>query len=260
MWSAVMVTDGSNQAPTSFGTVTLVPAGDPTSLADVVGGAGPHVVVAAPSSLNAELAIAANIASGRWPDVKIATLTSGHAPLAGLSALTLAKQVTEEPGMAVGLIRAILAASWSGGWLHSLARLADPVPTLSQHARSLLPWSGFLVRQAPEPAVLTHLHADDVPVSDRDRVLLVEDGAVPQHVVRLLAELPRTVAVRQLGVPGSWRSVYGTSAGQVALMPAELDTLPVSAQCQCTTCGLWLTDPLCPFCSTLVAGWAGAAA
>ena len=249
-----MLTDRGFSAPTNFNPVAVIPAGDPVALADAVGRGGSHVVVAAPAALRSELSVMTSVAAGRWPEIRIARLVSPHAPLAILSALALARQVTEEPALGYGLARASLQRSWSGAWLSSLAKLAEPAPTMSQHLRSLLPGAGFLVRQAPRPAVLGRPEAKDFPAADVDRVLLVQDTGVPMALRRRLAEMPHTMAVRELAVPGDWTCVYGAPAGQLALVPAEPVQLLPSAPPVCDTCRLRQLEGVCPFCRTVVPG------
>lgn len=254
-----MLTDRGFSAPTNFDPVAVIPAGDPVALADAVGRAGSHVVIAAPAALKSELLLMTSVAAGRWPEIRIARMVSPHAPLAILSALALARQVTDEPALGYGLARASLQRSWSGAWLSSLAKLVEPAPTMGQHVRSLLPGAGFLVRQAPRPAVLDRIRADDFPTADIGRVLLVQDTGIPAVVRRRLVELPQTLAVRELVVPGDWTCVYGTDAGQLALVPAEPVQLLPAVTPTCDTCGLRQMETVCPFCRTVVRTPAGPA-
>jgi hypothetical protein len=250
VWSSVLLTGAEAGAPSAFSsTVVVVPVGDPMLLVDAVGHAGVgHVVVAAPAALAGELSVAVTLAAGRWPDVRIATLVSPHAPLAVLGALLIARQATDQPAHGVRLAEAVLAASWSGAWLTSLAGLPEPAPTFGQYLRSYLPGAGFLVRQRPSARVLGRPGKHDVPPLDLDRVLLVQDGAVPPNVVRRLAGHPRVVSVQQIQVPGRWRSVYGREAGQLALLPARVDDVQRPITHRCPSCRLGQVQPLCPFC------------
>src|SRR3954468_16161115 len=164
MWSCVLLTDAAAGDVRDFSSVGVVPVsgdGDVMTAVNAVGHhATGHVLVAAPASLSAELATTLTIAAGRWPDLRLAHLVSPHAPLAILSALALARATTEYPAFGVRLAEALLQRTWSGAWTPDVARLVNPAPSLMQHARSLLPGSGFLVRQAPAPGVLGRERAD----------------------------------------------------------------------------------------------------
>jgi hypothetical protein len=254
MWSCVLLTDAAAGEARTFGSVGVIPLTDLMTAVNAVGHhATGHVLVAAPAALAAELATTLTVAAGRWPDLRLAHLTSGHAPLAMLSALALARATTEFPAFGVRLAESLLQRSWSGAWTPDVARLVHPAPTLTQHARSLLPGSGFLVRQAPDAGVLGGEPAPgDVPPAGLDRVLLVEDGAVPPHVVQRLERDPGVTAVRPVTVPGSWRSVYGTArTGQVALLPAEPAELLGAVSHRCPSCGHEQPTAVCPFCRVI---------
>lgn len=259
MWSCLLLTDAGVE-PVVFSGVTVVPAGDPIALVDAVGrAAAGHVLVVAPRSHAAGLHLAVTVVAGHRPDLSVAWLVSDHAPLAMLSALALARAATVEPAIGVELAGRLLAGSWSGAWTGSVARLSRPNPRLGQHLRSLLPGSGFLLRQSPSPAVLAGPRTDDVPPAGMDRVLLVQDGAVPAPVAQRLAGADRVTAVRQVALPGAWSSVYGTHrTGQLALMPAEPQALLGPVTHRCPSCGLDQLSPTCPFCRTVNAGTAAA--
>jgi hypothetical protein len=261
MWSCVLLTDAAAGEARTFSTVDVVPVGPDRDLMTAVDAIGHssartatgHVLVAAPAALSAELGTALTVAAGRWPDLRLARLASTHAPLAILSALALARATTEYPAFGVRLVESLLRRSWSGAWTSDVARLVHPAPTLAQHARSLLPGAGFLVRQAPEPGVLgREAAAGDVPAAGLDRVLLVEQGAVPAAVVGRLERDTEVTAVRQVEFPGSWRSVYGTDrAGQLALVPARPAQLLGAVSHRCPACGHEQSTAVCPFCRVI---------
>jgi len=257
MWSCVLLTDAAAGEPRTFGTVDVVPAGSGGALMAAVNAVGlhatGHVLVAAPAALSAELATTLTVAAGRWPDLRLARLVSTHAPLAIVSALALARATTEYPAFGVRLVESLLQRSWSGAWTPDVARLVHPAPSLAQHARSLLPGAGFLVRQAPDPGVLgREAAAGDVPPAGVDRVLLVEQGTVPATVVGRLERDAEVTAVRQVEFPGSWRSVYGTDrAGQVAMVPARPAALLGAVSHSCPACGHEQPTAVCPFCHVI---------
>ena len=252
MWSCLLLTDAASQ-PAGFGGLTLVPADDPIALVDAIGAvASGHVLVAAPRSLSVALATGLTITAGRWPLLRTTSLVSEHAPLAVLAAMSQARQVTDDPMLGVALVRRLLESAWSGAWTESVAALARPVPSFSQHLRSLLPGSGFLLRQEPGPAVLAGPRDDDVPTVGLGRVLLVEQGRVPGPVAERLSKAVGVSAVQQVTVPGRWTSVYGTDrTGQVALLPADPAQLLGLVTHRCPACGSGLADPVCPFCRVL---------
>jgi hypothetical protein len=233
-----------------FSGVSIVPAGDPILLLDAVRQAGAeHLLVVAPPVLTAPLHTGLAITGGRCPELSLSWLTSEHSPLAILSALMLARAATDAPAVGIELTRRLLANSWSGAWTESVAKLNRPNPRLMQHLRSLLPGSGFLIRQAPDPVVLAKPRPDDVPPAGLARVLLVQDSGVPQPIIERLSQSDSVTAVRQVALPGVWASVYGTEqTGQVALMPAEPARLNGPITHRCPACLLDLLSPVCPFC------------
>ena len=249
MWSSLLLADAGSD-PVLFSGVSVVPAGDPIVLADAVDRADvDHLLVVAPRSLVRPLRFGVTIAAGRRPNVSLTWLVSEHAPLAILSALALARAATDEPAIGVELTQRVLAGSWSGAWTNSVAKLGEPNPRLTQHLRSMLPGSGFLIRQAPLPSVLGKARTDDVPGAGLDRILLVEDGAVPAPIAQRLSTAERVTAVRQVTLPGSWTSVYGTDrTGQLALMPADPQTLIGPVGHTCPSCRLRQIGVFCPYC------------
>jgi hypothetical protein len=249
MWACVLLTDSGND-PVMFSGVNIVPVGDPIILLDAVSrtGARNFLIVAAPASAEF-LHGAVTIVAGRRPDLSLSSLITEHSPLAVLSALTLARAATDEPAIGVELTRRILDHSWSGAWVGSVAKLNRPNPRLGQHLRSLLPGGGFLVRQSPDPAVLSAARPDDVPSAGCERVLLVQDDGVPAPVTQRLSEVGGVTAVRQVAVPGEWLSIYGTDrTGQLALVPAEPRSLIGPVTHRCPACLLALISTVCPFC------------
>jgi hypothetical protein len=249
MWSSLLLTDAGSD-PVLFSGVSVVPAGDPMMLTDGVErvGAG-HVLVVAPRALMRPLRIGVTIAAGRRPDLALTWLASEHAPLALLSALALAQAATDDPAVGVDLTRKLLTSSWSGAWTHSVAKLGEPTPRFGQHLRSMLPGAGFLIRHSPRPAVLSRGRTDDVPKAGLNRVLLVQDGAVPASITQRLSKSEAVSAVRQVVLPGTWASVYGTDrSGQLALMPADPQLLMVHPELSCPACRLSQTASSCPFC------------
>jgi hypothetical protein len=252
MWSSLLLADAGSD-PVLFSGVSIIPAEDPILLFDTVERADvDHVLIVAPRSLIRPLRLGVSITVGRRPDIAVTWMISEHAPLAILSALALARTATDEPAIGVDLVRQLLARSWSGAWSHSVAKLAEPSPRLSQHLRSLLPGSGFLIRQSPLPAVLSQPRTDDVPSAGIDRVLLVQDGAVPPPLAKRLSGAAGVSAVRQVALPGRWRSVYGTDrTGQLALLPADAHALIEPADQRCPSCLLIQSTAVCPYCRVL---------
>ena len=249
MWSCLLLADAGSESIT-FSGVSVVAADGPMALSDGLDRLGPGpVLVVAPRSLAEPLRLGLTVAAGRRPDLALTGTVSDHAPLAILSALALALTTTDEPAVGVELAHRLLAQAWSGAWSGSVAKLENPSPRLAQHLRSMLPGAGFLIRQAPLPQVLGPPRPDDVPSVGRDRVLLVEDGAVPPEFVRRLSETESVSAVRPVALPGRWTSVYGSDrTGQLALMPAAPQTLIGSITQHCPTCGLNQVAAVCPFC------------
>ena len=72
-------------------------------------------------------------------------------------------------------------------------------------------------------------------------------------MVQRLQQSGRAAAVRTVGVPGSWRGIYGGDAGQLALVPQDAAALLERASWTCAGCGLGQADRACPFCQQLPA-------
>jgi hypothetical protein len=250
MLSCVLATDDRCPAPVEFSGVTVTPLGDPMMLVDLTERLGTRwLILAAPTALATKAGTAASVAASRWPDLSIARIVSPHAPLAILSALALAARTVQAPAQTADLVNRLLDHSWSGAWMTSLSHLTSPAPTLMQHVRSIVPGSGFLVRQSPDPAVLSGPRDDDVAPAGFERVLLTQHDAVPSQISRRFADRPGISAVRQVSVPGDWNAVYGTGrVGQLAVMPAEPRELVRTVDRRCPVCGLDLPSELCPFC------------
>jgi hypothetical protein len=253
MWSCILACDENAAGPTPVSGVAVLPIGDPTALADFVADVPTRqVLVAAPAALAARTATAVTVAAGSWPTIAIATLVTPHAPLAILSALASARRLTTHPARGMALVSALLATSWSGAWTPSVTRLHTPNPTFMQHLRSYLPGAGFLVRQAPDPAVLGSRVPASLMPGDLSRDVLLS-GDPPREVASALTRQSRTTASRQVTLPGSWTSVYGRpDVTQIALVPSDAAQLLPGTVAACPQCDLSLPGDFCPFCRIVV--------
>ena len=249
MWSCVVLTEQSDGGSAEVGGVQLVPVSDGAALARALEQLDSTWIVVASHPSQAPLAdLALTLATGRWPERYVASLRTSHAPMAVTCALALAMATLTHPAQGLTLAEDVLANAWSGAWTRSVARLRTPAPTLWTHARSLLPGSGFLIRQWPDPAVLSRHGAAGIPAYGGDRVLMVQDG-VPAALGRRLVAEGSVSDSRHVQLPATWADVYGTtSAAQVALMPADTRSLIRPVSHVCYGCDLELPTPVCPYC------------
>ncbi len=189
------------------------------------------------------------LAAGLHPELAVARLVNGHAPVGLLAALAGAGSVVDDPGLVAGYVDAFLAASWTAAWTPSLARLTQPAPSVAQHLRSLVPGTGFLIRLGSDRAVLRRPVPEGVPAFPGPRVLLVTEPGLPNDLARHLADLTRATAVRPIQMPGHWEPALGSRrAVQVALVPAEAGSITVRPRSRCRCCGLLSASYRCSFC------------
>jgi hypothetical protein len=176
MWAGVVLADTVADLTADFGGVHLVPAGDPAAIGELaerldVG----WLVIAAHPSLAARADLAAALAAGRSPRRFVTRLTSPHAPIATLCALSQARATFSHPGRGFELARHMLDQAWSGAWTTRVSRLNEPPPSMTQHFRSFLP-GGFLIRHWPGPAVFSGHHRAAFANVPGGQVLVTEEG------------------------------------------------------------------------------------
>lgn len=191
---------------------------------------------------------------------------------AGALALVLAELARRELlsdavvlGRAAEVERHVVGAAWLG----SVARLREPAPRLSHHARSYLPGTAFGAIVDDEPRVEPLRRGDaaqlDLPSSAlpggwRAYVAVGSDGD-DGVVRRSLARRARGAPVERMPLTERSTAWWGTSKlVEVALVPADLAALAEQLAADGagpTTCGwcgeLVAADP-CPLCGTRAEG------
>jgi hypothetical protein len=259
MWSAVLMSGGAGAPETANG-VTVIGVDDPVSLTDHFAAAVQNdhpIVVGIPQALAAPARTALTIAQGQQPAARVAWFVSDHGPLGIFAGLASSRAHTPDPGLGVSTVHALLEITWSAAVVSSVASLAAPSPTVSQHLMSYAPGSSFLVRHAPEPAVLNaraglRASALALPPTNMPRVLL-SAASTPSGVVSAVQQAGNPAAVRQFDVPGSWTEVYGSGGShQLVLLPDVTHLAPRPLR-GCRSCGLHVSFAVCPFCQVRTA-------
>lgn len=246
---------GGSGVPESANGVTIIGVGDPVPLVDHLAAAvhsDQPVVVGIPRALAGPARTALTIAQGQQPAARVAWFVSDHGPFGIFAGLASSRAHTGDPGLGVSTVHALLDLTWSAAVVSSVTTLASPSPSISQHLRSYLPGSSFLVRHAPEPAVLKargalRAHTLALPATNLPRVLL-SAVSTPSGVVHAVQQAGKPAAARQFDVPGAWSEVYGSGhAHQLVLLPDVAHVAPRLTH-GCRSCGLRLSFPTCPFC------------
>lgn len=186
--------------------------------------------------------------------------SSGLGPAALLITANSTMHLAAEPATAPSTFEHLAAATWSGAWMRSVGRLADPAPSIGQHARSLVGGEGYLVVLAPEPRVLGvatlrrrgGLPADLVAGIPHGGVLAHGDG-LPPEIGQLLHD---AVGLREAQVfaldPEAVRDRFGTAdAVELAVTPSTAPYVPAGTV-RCPGCALVVAPPTCPFCRVRV--------
>lgn len=233
--------------------VEVVDVSDPSALALLADdGDDPVVLVSHPSTAHAA-AVAATFLVSHRPGRRVARLRSTHAPLAVLVALARTRELASDAGHAAAVLHDLLSSTWSAVVLGSVAGLPHPNPPLSQHLRSFLPGSRFLVRLGDEAvSVRADRSAPALTGLGRgDCDLYVTESGADDELVRELSRTLAPVSVRELALPGTWSSLYGRAEQlQLALVPEQVRDLLSPAGPECRGCGLSAAGPVCPFCRT----------
>lgn len=251
MWRGVVATTGTPGLHEVVAGVHVVDVTRPADLAVALrDGEGPVLVSSHPAHAHAAR-VACTVAEADDPDLPVAHVAFSQAPLAGLLAMAIARDIARDAGHGAAVWQDLSDAIWSAAVVPGVAKLPHPNPSLKQHARSLLPGSRYLVRLHPEPEAIgtNQLAAALAPVGrgnvhvystrlDRDDTLL---NTVLGHVA------PRGVDLRE--VPGTWASLFGrTEDLQLAMIPADFQQMLRPRGTACRSCGLSTSGPACTFC------------
>lgn len=143
-------------------------------------------------------------------------------------------------------------------FLGSVSRLAHGAPTLTQHARSLLPGARFVAVGAPDPEVRSLRRSEfHLPLPDRPGHFVLQvapHDAEPDVVARVTEHLGGRFDVRRAEPTPSGPSYWGTTKlVEFALHPADPDAVVSSAastapDLACHWCSELVAGPTCPFC------------
>jgi hypothetical protein len=164
-----------------------------------------------------------------------------------------------EPGEQLAFLHRLRDMMWAAVWLPSVAKVESPAPSITQHLRSWLPGSGFILEYGRNPRVLT-AERPPLPALDAPAGLQVVHaaGGTPPWLLPALAEVLRPSAQIEAA---SWRApqdAYGTEAAAefVALPPDPISLLPEVSRThqfvECDGCGLRHAARVCPFCAMAV--------
>jgi len=245
--------------------VLLHPVDDPGALPARLR-PGVHVLVLAERRHAALLGRAcAMVAAGA--EVPVLGRALPHGPLALRLLADLAAALDAPPSYVVAALDDTAEGTFSGAWLPTVAHLADPSPSVLQHARSWMPGrGGFLVEHAPRVRVRAldgGAHGEDTTGADAvpRAALVVAGSGVPDPVLRVVQRL--AAARERVAAPASpdAEARYGTpDAVGLAALPERTPVLPARDRVPaCRVCGLPVVQDACPYCRASVAPLAAAA-
>jgi hypothetical protein len=251
MWRGVVATTGTPGLHEVVAGVHVVDVTRPADLAVALrDGDGPVLVSSHPVHAHAAR-VACTVAEADDPDLPVAHTAFSQAPLAGLLAMAIARDIARDAGHGAAVWRDLSDAIWSAAVVPGVARLPHPNPSLKQHVRSMFPGSRYLVRLHPEPEALgsKQVAAALAPVG-RGNVHVYSTRLDPQD--QLLSSIlgqvaPRGVDLRE--VPGTWASLFGrTEDLQLAMIPADFQQMLRPRGTACRSCGLSTSETACTFC------------
>jgi hypothetical protein len=199
-----------------------------------------------------------NLLAVALPRVRMLLEPVPGSPLAVSVAAALVGDVdgSRDPAVQLALLDQLRERAWSATWLPRVSKLADPPPSLLQHARGWLGGSGFLaVHSTPlgSPRVLT-CTGTAIPApgdTPADGVLMVADSGSPDWVVPALSA---AVGIGSRTDYPTWRDprdAFGVPAcAEVLIVPGDLDdpaALPDDTR-ECPGCGNRHARLVCPYC------------
>lgn len=252
MWRGVVATTGTPGLHEVVAGVHVVDVTRPGSLSAALDpdDDSPVLVSSHPAHAHASR-VACTVLDADRPGLPVAHVAFSQAPLAGLLAMAMARDIARDAGHGAAVWRDLSDAIWSAAVVPGVAKLPDPNPSLKQHARSMFPGSRYLVRLHPEPEAIG---AKDVPAA----LAPVGRGLVHVYSTRLergdqlldgiLTQVaPRGVDLRE--VPGSWESLFGRREDlQLAMIPTDFQQMLRPRGVTCRSCGLSTIDPVCVYC------------
>lgn len=229
----------------------------PTSLVDVVEpGDDPVLVIGEQRDSAAVHKLAATL-SNRDFDRPIAVRTLPHSPLALRELAKFATTLDDlDPGLAVDLVDRVAEQTYSAAWVHTVAGLQDPAPSVGQHLRSWFPGGErFLVTHNPVPGVSAVAAARAAVMPEEfDAVVrerLLQAGGAPATVLDSLTRLSGTRSVVSVSDSLTLAHRYGTDrAAEFVALPADPRALLVDTTDlpTCTNCRHITPSGTCSFC------------
>lgn len=157
------------------------------------------------------------------------------------------------PGQLVAAAAPLAAGLVVVARMATVAKLSYPPPSVTQHARSWLPGTGFLVQVAPHPAV-TPMDGDgsaaftDLPLAAATVLHASGPGAPdPSWVTDVVVPAVAPRLVVELSAAGQ-EAYYGTTKITEVVAYPELVELPASALHTCRWCEEPVASSPCPFC------------
>ncbi|MFV0452993.1 MAG: hypothetical protein ACK5LS_12275 [Propioniciclava sp.] len=202
------------------------------------------IILTRPDGLSSARYFAAVLAGAR-PELRLTVDAPGAGRLASLALgqRALALRVGAAETLAAFTVTA--AASISGTWLRSLARLKTPAPTLGQYLRSLVSRQGAVVTMTPEPVVRPPGWMPSTPPPPSARLLVATATNVPQALTEAFPEVPVSVVPPQ----GDLRN--GNASGVEFLVEEPGMLRPTPTHTVCPICGDVLFTSACPFCHVI---------
>jgi hypothetical protein len=144
----------------------------------------------------------------------------------------------------------------AGALLHSVTKLGTPAPSMSQHVRSWLPSSRFVVQTHPEPHVaLLDLQSPDTLELPETRLgwrmVCTPVDPSDETAVLLLAQQLTGAPAEEVPLPDASRARWKSTFCEFAAFPADITALVQRAVADarpCRACGAALVWPQCRVC------------
>jgi hypothetical protein len=239
--------------------VVVVPLGDPMALTTwaLARGGLEHLIYVGRQTHAPAMAVAANLLTGRLPQLHVSTATwrTTTLSLAALSAQV--SNAVETAHEAVAQLHQLVPAAWSGVWMPSLTGLDDPQPTFAQHLRSLMPGGpGYLATLTP------HQRIDRLPTASgvsapRGSTLIVGGQLREPELQQIQGQAALSHSVVRAAVEDG-KSQYGSSDAVELVWMQGAQVMPRSRPSGwCPVCHSPVWGEFCPFCQVVVVSYQG---
>lgn len=240
--------------------VMMVPLGDAMALTTwaLTRDGLEHLIYLGREAHAPAMAVAANLLTGRLPQLQVSTSTWCTTTL-GLAALSAQVSGTAETAhQAVAQLQRLVPSAWSGVWLPGVSGLMEPRPTFAQHLRSLLPdRPGYLATLTPHQHV-SRLHpASGISVPPGSTLVLGGQlGPKDLDLVQGQSGASHSVV---LPAVEDGRSQYGSSeAVELVWMDVAAARPPARPGGWCQQCQSPVWGESCPFCRVAAVRYQGA--